>query len=485
MAGKHRKGGNTAPVLEDDLAPDELAPDDDLAPEDEALAREPDDDSSEAAEADYPPEVSEVSEPDLTRPSAPSETRGAVLPGGPPTARRAVRAERRQRARRVRLGAMIVVAVLVVAAVAWTISSSRGGNSDTTNPPLSARTQQTLLLQVTDASGQTVAGVLLAHNRTGTGSGFGALVPSTLLVTVPGIGGMSFAATSTTAGAGPGTGPVAVADALGVTVDGGWKLSEAGFISLLNSVGGVDVTVDEDIQQSTSAGSVLLMHAGPQHLSGSQAAAYATFLDLGAPEQQRLARFSTVLTALAAKLPRGSAAISPLLSGLSSASASTLSPARLADFVEFLRVDATGGRLTFDNVPTHPLDSGGSLPTVVIDNTALPAFVKADFAGSVPTTPAGGPITVLVQNGVGTPGLDDKARVKLTAAGISFISGGNASSFANPTSTILIADGTDASRAQGALVARALGLPNSDLRITQQGQNLADVVVVLGDDFKP
>jgi len=54
---------------------------------------------------------------------------------------------------------MIVVALLIVAAVAWTISASRGGNSDTTKPPVSARTQQTLLLQVTDASGQTVAGV--------------------------------------------------------------------------------------------------------------------------------------------------------------------------------------------------------------------------------------------------------------------------------------------------------------------------------------
>ena len=36
---------------------------------------------------------------------------------------------------------------------------------------------------------------------------------------------------------------------------------------------------------------------------------------------------------------------------------------------------------------------------------------------------AGGPVRVLVQNGVGTPGLVDKARTKLVKAGFRFVNG--------------------------------------------------------------
>jgi len=43
-------------------------------------------------------------------------------------------------------------------------------------------------------------------------------------------------------------------------------------------------------QFQRDGGTVLLMHAGAQHLTGGQAAAYATYLDLGAPEEQRVAR---------------------------------------------------------------------------------------------------------------------------------------------------------------------------------------------------
>jgi hypothetical protein len=38
---------------------------------------------------------------------------------------------------------------------------------------------------------------------------------------------------------------------------------------------------------------------------------------------------------------------------------------------------------------------------------------------------------------------------------------------------------------QARVVARALGLPAKDVLFTDQGQTIADVVVILGADFKP
>jgi hypothetical protein len=478
MAGKHARAEAPPPV--DEAVLDEADLDEaDLAELEPPLGLPAP--SGDPVATDPPVEPARV-EPAVVSPAAYG---AAVLPGSPRTGRQAVRAERRQKTRRTRLVAAGAVVALVLVAVAWAVLANRGGKpAEGAAPPAATRTQGTLLLQVVDSGGQTVAASLLAHDSTGQGTGFGALVPSGLLVQSAGLGAVSFGSTSTTGGAG--TGSAALSDALGVIVDGGWLLSQTSFGALIDSVGGVDVNVDEDIQTTaTDGGSVLLIKAGQQHLSGTQAAAYATHLDAGAPEQARLARFSSVLSAMLAKLPPATASVSTLLGRLGAGSTSTYTSDQLATFLDHLRSDATGTRLTFDNIPTHPLDASGSISTVVVDNAALPAYVKLNFAGSLPKTSAAGPITALVQNGVGTPGLDETARIKLTAAGISYIGGNNASSFDNPTSSVLIADDTDASRAKGTAVAKALGLPTSDLKITGQGQNVADVVVVLGADYKP
>ena len=92
----------------------------------------------------------------------------------------------------------------------------------------------------------------------------------------------------------------------------------------------------------------------------------------------------------------------------------------------------------------------------------------------------------MIQNGVGTPGLVAKARTRLLVGGITFVNGGNASKFGYAKSLVLVPTrpGRQAS-SKGAAVARALGLPASDVALTDQGQTIADVVVILGADFKP
>ena len=52
-------------------------------------------------------------------------------------------------------------------------------------------------------------------------------------------------------------------------------------------------------------------------------------------------------------------------------------------------------------------------------------------------------------------------------------------------SAVLIPDSTPASVERGAAVAAALGLPASSVGVSGQGQTVAEVIVVLGRDFKP
>ena len=91
---------------------------------------------------------------------------------------------------------------------------------------------------------------------------------------------------------------------------------------------------------------------------------------------------------------------------------------------------------------------------------------------------------MLVQNGVGTPGLSTKARAKLIAAGLTYQGGGNAARFGYRSSVVLIPDPSDEAVAHGAAVAKALGLPASAVKQSQESQSVADVVVILGSDFR-
>ncbi len=90
-----------------------------------------------------------------------------------------------------------------------------------------------------------------------------------------------------------------------------------------------------------------------------------------------------------------------------------------------------------------------------------------------------------MENGVGTPGLVEKARTKLVAAGFQFINGGNASPF-NADPSVDAGAGRYATRASPAAAGwprrwapGLLGHPED------RGQTVADVIVLLGSDFTP
>jgi hypothetical protein len=409
-----------------------------------------------------------------------------VLPVGS-SARRAAREEQRRRSRRTKILLGGLVGVVLLVALVGGFKAWRGASAAPAPAAANARPQTTLLLQLVDAQRHTVDAVLLAHDTRAQGTAFGALIPSMLAVDSSSSGGGTFGSIPPgDAGSSAGNAATALSDLVGVTVDGTWVLDSAGLAAVVDAAGGVDVDVDRDVQVKVGDGIQTLASAGNQHLNGATAAAYATYLAGGEPEQSRLARFSQVLGALFPKLPADSAARAQLLAGLSSHSSSTVKPSALATFLGGLRSDSLGGRLGFDTLPTHSLDLGSGTPTLLIDPTATSTMVTANFSGSLPAQRTGGPISVVVQNGVGTPGLAAKARTRLVVAGITYVSGGNAAKFGYAKSVVLVptSSGLDGQR-KGQAVARALGLPTSDVALTEQGQTIADVVVILGADFKP
>jgi hypothetical protein len=304
------------------------------------------------------------------------------------------------------------------------------------------------------------------------------LVPSRLLLDVPGAGRMPVAQSLAPGTSAPGA---AIADALEIRVAGTWVLDAGALATLVDSVGGVQV--DVDVPKGSADGAALIASAGAaQRLSGAQAAAYAQLLVGEEPEAARLARQERVVTALLASLPTDPAQRRAKLVGLPGAPRGAVL-ASVLDVTGALHDAAARHALASTLVPVRDIDTGGAVTAYGLDSAAAATMVQARLAGAAIAIPPGGRLRVLVQNGDGAPGLGDTARSKLVAAGLKYIGGGNVDGFGVTQSVVLLPDASSTSRAEGLAVTRALGLPDSALRISDNAPTVADVVVVLGHDF--
>ena len=409
-----------------------------------------------------------------------------AAPGPTVVARRNRAAERTARRRATRrrwlLGAAGLVVLALAVGVGWLLLRGDGGGATTAADDPAAR-QRTTLVQVTGADGTAAASTLVGTTEAD-GDAVSLLLPSRLLVDVAGAGDMPFGEAVTLDE--PTASAAALTDLLAVSVDDSWVLTSAGLAALVDKVGGVQAAVDRDVVSTDAQGNqTVVVRAGNQKLDGPAAAAYATFLADGEPEQARLARFDDVFTAAAAALPEDRAAVVTLLAGLGDGSRSTLDSTALADRLLVLQSAAADDSLVSDVLPVNELDTGGTVTDFALDTGQAAATMRSMFAGSLQKDAAGETLRVLVENGVGTPGLVEQARAKLVEDGFRFVNGGNASEFGLAKSVVLVPDGTSQSTARGRRVAESLGLPADAVSPSDRGQTVADVIVILGKDFAP
>lgn len=421
-----------------------------------------------------------------TVPVAPVPTAAAAAAPGPTVVARRDRAAQRAARRRARRQRLLIV-VGAVAGVVLVVTGSwlllRGGGGDTGPAQPGPATQQTLLVQVTGGDG-TATATALVGTTAADDSAVAVLVPSRLNVDVAGSGDMPFGEASTLED--PGAPAAALTDLLGVRVEDSWTLTTSGLAALVDAVGGVQAAVDVDVVKTAPGGDqTVVVRAGNQVLKGPAAAAYATYLADQEPEQSRLARFDEVFSALVAKLPKDATGIGAFLAQAGNGSSSTLEEQALARRLAVLRAAAVDGSLVSDVLPVTQIDTGGAVPSYGLDAAQATATLRTRFPGALQQDANGEAVRVLVENGVGTPGLVERARTRLVDAGFRFVNGGNASPFTNDPSAVLVPDGTDRSLNRGRRVARTLGLPESAVTPENRGQTVADVIVILGADFAP
>ncbi len=439
--------------------------------------------------------VAEVAEPDADdmRPSAVTTTEPAPSRQGAESRaarRRAAEEAARENSHRTHLRLAVAgVASLVAVAllgVLWTWWSGRPSEPEPV-PPASASApahpQPTLLLQVRGDDAVAVSNTLLSvGGPLGRATMIG--IPQNTLVDVATGGTLPFGEVARLPGAD--TSADALSDAIGVDVDGTFVLDRAAFSALVDAVGGVTADVDVNVVQTDADGSeTIVVAAGDdQLLQGPAAAAFATYLAEGETEEARIARFTQILRLTLAKLPEDKKAVETVLGQLGASAQPSVPFDQIAAFLVRLRADIVADDVVYKNLPVKSIDSGGPAANRV-DNEATAAMVADLLPEALRTPGPNSKVRVLVQNGVGSPGLNAQAREELVGAGFTYVNGGNAAEFGKATTEIVLPDATAESLQWGADIAQALGVPASAVAVADSGQSVADVIVVLGSDFKP
>jgi LytR cell envelope-related transcriptional attenuator/cell envelope-related transcriptional attenuator-like protein len=270
----------------------------------------------------------------------------------------------------------------------------------------------------------------------------------------------------------------------GVTVDGSWTLTTQQLAQLVDALGGVNVNVDTNVIKTINHRRVLLVQRGQQHLNGSRAVTYATYIAPREDSTGNLARLQQVLDGVLAALPASPARVSQVVGALGAHATSTIGVQRLGTFLTGLASDVKKNTVLPSELPVVKIDAGGQ-PSFRVDEGSTKSLVSSNLAESWPTAARGSQTQVLIQNGVGTPGLSGSACSRLVSAGFKVVGSGNADKFGYKTSKVLVFDSSIPSAELGARVARALHVSDNDVEVSDQPQSVADVIVILGKDYRP
>jgi hypothetical protein len=360
-------------------------------------------------------------------------------PTPPVEASRVARAAARERRRRL----IAVAAVIAVVGAAAALLLLPGGASTPPAPPVDAgdtpgpasvAPPTTFAISVRDAAVPLVAVV-----HVGGGGEVPVLtIPADMQLEVPGLG------ESSTAGIARQRAEqmrASLSNTLGTWVDHYLVLDIQQVAVLADAAGGFTLTLPGTITFSDGA-----VGPGRVTLDGTHVSEY---LSIGG--SNAFTRWEIVLPALLTARTGGS------LTGQSD------------ELGAVARLLPVGAAVRIDTFPTRISAGSARVP----DFDALDAMMASDFGVGTP------PVSVLVQNGVGDPGLAAQIPALIVPKGFRVVLSTNADSFHHRT-TIVIAGGAD-HVAEARRVLRALGV--GELGVTEVPSGLADITIVIGKDF--
>ncbi|MFG1771186.1 LCP family protein [Nocardia salmonicida] len=275
-----------------------------------------------------------------------------------------------------------------------------------------------------------------------------------------------------------------VATLTGITVDHYAEVSLLGFVLLTDSVGGVEVCLNQAVDEPMSGAD---FPAGRQRLDGQEALSFVRQRhDLERGDIDRIVRQQVFMAQLVGQLLNAKILANPgKLSEISEAVGRTVVLDEDWDVLAFLQQlkDLSGGKVEFETIPVSDLNSMTSAgeSVVKVDPKTVQSFVAGlvgeeeqdEAAPKIDTST----VTVSVLNAGGATGLAGKVSAALTSKGFREGTVGNYTGGTVSSSRVLAADAADP---KAVAVAEALG----GLTVVADTTVSADTVsVVLASDY--
>jgi len=320
-------------------------------------------------------------------------------------------------------------------------------------------------------------------------------LPRDLRVEIPGHGHNKINAAF--AYGGPELSKQTVEQYLGLTLDGYVKINIEGFVKAVDTLGGVDINV-EDVEgkgrgmnyDCPGDGLVIHLFPGPQHLTGYKAMGYVRYRHSNIPGKggtdfDRARRQQKLLGALLAQKLRVQNIPALMKAGqqVFGCVKTTISWREMFDLMRLMK-ELEPGALKSATLEGRDEMLHGVYYCVADDARRQQLLAEAeDFLNGVGGTlaEATGPVAVEVLNGYTVPGAAAKASAKLTAKGYKILRVGNATTRNYTKTTVLYRGDTEI---QARAIADLLG--GAQLELDPSGaapEGTAQVQVTLGKDY--
>jgi hypothetical protein len=262
----------------------------------------------------------------------------------------------------------------------------------------------------------------------------------------------------------------------GIRVDDTHVVSDVTIGRFVEALGGIDVDVAEHITEDSGNGPEQIFPLGAQHMDGATAVDYMTYRSDTETEMKRFVRAQKVWDAILAKDS------TTIANAFRTAADGDVEAADLAELAAGLEGVSGAAERAFEVLPVTTVQSGGKDEAYNVDARALDEMAQREFSGALTgdTKPSERP-KIELRNGVGSPGLGEKAARSLVPAGMKIEVAGNTDGFGKGNTRIIVYRDDEAARALGQKIRVALGTGLVSVGVSSQ--TVVDVTVVLGPDF--
>jgi LCP family protein required for cell wall assembly len=340
------------------------------------------------------------------------------------------------------------------------------------------RTLLVATVRAGDLSGQ--ADTLALFSSGGGQSPYVLLIPTATLTEIPGFG-FDIVGRALSFGRVP-LEESTVENMLGVHIAGTVVFDDGDLASLVDRVGGIDVTVSQDLFSPDAQGRLVpAFTAGAHHFDGKSAVAYLIYQGQQETELSRLARQQQIWEALMTRFPASATSrLAAAVSAAGDALDGDVAASQAAAMFAALAALPAGAR-TYDDVPVESA-GGGDTQAFKVSDDDLASQVSRFLAADRLWKGSGSPPRLQLLNGNGAPDGGVAVAEKLIPAGFHLVDNGNARNFDYAQTQIVVYASDSATLALAQQVKTLLGA--GTVVVSATPQTSVDVTVVVGKDLR-